>query len=290
MPVLIQGICAHHNVKQCVQAKLCCSSAAQVWQPQFTHNSAWINHTSGVEQYVKDTASTCSMHNACHIEISGSYLPGKTGARAPLKRVVVHGVGDPQCVEVEVHGLGDLHGVVEESCHVCDEVLRRVCKVHDLHGVVEEVRREGDLHGVVKGRDYVPGAGGAEDEEAHGGEYLEVHDRGAVCQVWELLLAGSSAASAREKVAGRECGAPLVQTALESEVAGHARGGEEGILVRSAPGRVRDDVGACGVRDVDGARGVREVPNVGGDCGVIAAQYGKSEDDDDRGEVSAGRA
>lgn len=245
------------------------------------------------------------MHNARHVEIGGTYLTGQTGERAPLKGVVVHGVGEPQCVEVEVHGVGDLHGVVEGSRHVCGEVVHcvgygvshawvvlHVCRglVHDLQGVVEEVCDEGDLPGVVNRSDYVHGGGGAEGEEAHRGE---VHDHGAVCQVWELLLAGSSAASARA-AAGRGCDAPLVHRALESEVAGHACGGEEGILFRvwdgGAQDHVRDGDGAHGVRDSDGARGVREVPLVGGDRGVIAAQYGKIEDDDDRGGVSAGHA
>ena len=123
----------------------------------------------------------------------------------------VHGGDDPHHVQVEVHDVGDLHGVgdlpgvVEGSCHVCGEgvhcvcharVVCRVCEhlLRDLHGVVEEVCGEGDLHCVVQGSNCDHGGGGgAEGEEAHGGDVFVVWERGhgAACQVWDPLRAGS---------------------------------------------------------------------------------------------------
>lgn len=78
-----------------------------------------------------------------------------------------------------------------------------------------------------------------------------------------------------------------MQRALESEVAGHARGGEEGILIRAD---VWGGLAQNHVRDGDGACGFREVPPVYNDRGVTAAQCGKSEDDEARGGASAGHA
>ena len=100
---------------------------------------------------------------------------------------VCHGVSHAWVVQHVCEDLvHDLHHVCEDLVHDLHGVVEKVCDEGDLHDVVVEVRCEDNLHGVVggmvEGSNFDRDGDGAEGEEAHGGE-LEVHDRGAVCQV-----------------------------------------------------------------------------------------------------------